>query len=165
VPAKSSPATIEIPAIKVKAPLVPLGLNLDKTVRVPDLEHANEASWYCVGYEEIRGTPTCSGGGVIPGNVGPAAIYGHIDAHQRDGVFRHLPELNIGDTVNIKRADGTALMFKVYKVQQVPKSVFPSAQVYGNVTRPELRLITCTGAFVGGQVGYHDQGIVYASLA
>jgi hypothetical protein len=165
VSTQSAPETIEIPAIKVKAPLVPLGLNPDRTIRVPDLNHVEQASWYCEGYKQEASRPTCVGGGVIPGHVGPAAIYGHIDGHQRDGVFRHLPEVHIGDAVNIKRADGSTLKFKVYKVQQVQKVAFPSVQVYGDVQRPELRLITCTGAFIGGQVGYRDQGIVYAALA
>lgn len=164
-PTKSAPASITIPAIKVDAPLVPLGLDKNKTVMVPDLEHADQASWYCQDHKDDNGTPTCAGGGVVPGDVGPASVYGHIDAHKRDGVFKHIMELNLGDPINIKRADGTTLTFKVYKVQQIHKAQFPSSQVYGDVNRPELRLITCTGAFVGGQVGYQDQGIVYAALA
>jgi hypothetical protein len=163
-PTQSDPVTIEIPAIKVAALLVPLGLDKNKTVQVPDLNHVDQASWYCADHEKIQGTLLCPGGGVIPGNTGPAAIYGHIDGHQRDGVFKHLPELNTDDLINIKRADGTTLTFKVYRVQQVHKANFSSAQVYGDVTRPELRLITCTGKFVGGQLGYQDQGIVYAAL-
>jgi sortase (surface protein transpeptidase) len=163
-PAQSEPATIQIPAIKVGAPLVPLGLDKNKVIQVPDLNHVDQASWYCEGHENIQGTLICTGGGVIPGNTGPAAIYGHIDGHKRDGVFKHIMELNLGDPINIKRADGTTLTFKVYKVQQINKAQFPSSQVYGDVSRPELRLITCTGAFVGGQIGYQDQGIVYAAL-
>lgn len=146
-------------------PLVPLGLDKNKTVLVPDLNHVDQASWYCHDYQADDGVPSCSGGGVIPGNVGPAAIYGHIDGHRRkDGIFRHLPELHEGDLVKIHRADQTVLTFKVYRVQQVHKRDFDSKQVYGDVQRPELRLITCTGKFVGGQIGYEDQGIVYAAL-
>lgn len=163
-PARSAPASIQIPAINVDAPLVPLGLEPNGTVKVPDLNHVDQASWYCQDYRNDNGTPTCAGGGVIPGDTGPAAIYGHIDGHNRDGVFRHLPELNLGDQIKITRADGSVLIFKVYKVRTVPKSQFPSSEVYGNVQRPELRLITCTGDFIGGQVGYADQGIVYAAL-
>jgi hypothetical protein len=171
-PTQSEPATIEIPAIKVDAPLVPLGLDKNKVVLVPDLNHVDQASWYCEGHEKIQGTLICGGGGVIPGNTGPAAIYGHIDGHKRDGVFKHIMELELGDPINIRRADGTTMTFKVYKIQQIPKGDFVTpgkrdavaAQVYGDVPRPEIRLITCTGPFVGGQVGYQDQGIVYAAL-
>lgn len=165
-PTQSDPARIEIPAIGVSAPLVPLGLDpKNKTVMVPDLQHVDQASWYCEGYEKQHGTLLCPGGGVIPGNDGPAAIYGHIDGHNRDGVFRHLPELHVGDPINIRRADGTTMVFTVYKVQTVHKANFSSKDVYGDVPRPELRLITCTGKFIGGQLGYEDQGIVYAALA
>lgn len=171
-PKQSAPASITIPAIKVDAPLVPLGLDKNKTVMVPDLEHADQTSWYCDQYKDDNGAPTCAGGGVIPGDVGPAAVYGHIDAHKRDGVFKHIMELNLGDPINIKRADGTTLTFKVYKVQQIPKQDFvtpdkrdaAAAQVYGDVNRPEIRLITCIGDFVGGQIGYRDQGVVFAAL-
>lgn len=163
-PTQSEPVLLEIPAIKVSAPLVPLGLDKNKVIQVPDLNHVEQASWYCANFMKIQGHLMCNGG-VIPGNIGPSAIYGHIDGHHRDGVFRHLPELNIGDVVNIRQADGTTLTFKVYKVQQVDKATFPSAQAYGDVQRPELRLISCMGPFVGGQVGYRDQGIVYAALA
>lgn len=161
---RSAPTTIQIPAINVDAPLVPLGLDKNRTVLVPDLNHVDQASWYCQDYQPSGNTQTCAGGGVIPGDVGPAAIYGHIDGHKRDGVFKHLPELHTGDPITIRRTDGTTLVFTVYKVQVVHKANFSSAAVYGNVPRPELRLITCTGKFIGGQLGYEDQGIVYAAL-
>lgn len=172
-PTQSAPATITIPAIHVDAPLVPLGLDKNGAVQVSDLNHVDQASWYCQDYKDDNGTPTCAGGGVIPGNVGPAATYGHIDGHKRDGVYRHIMELNVGDPINIRRADGSTLTFKVYKVRQIPKADFvdpakrtaAAAQVYGDVNRPEIRLITCTGTFVGGQIGYQDQGVVFAALA
>lgn len=160
-----APATLEIPTIHVNAPMVPLGLAKDGTVQVPDLNHVDQVSWYCQDYQADDGVPSCAGGGVIPGNMGPAALYGHIDGHKRDGVFKHLPELNLGDPITIHLANQTTLTFKVYKVQIVHKRDFKPDAVYGNVPRPELRLITCVGKFVGGQIGYEDQGIVYAALA
>jgi hypothetical protein len=36
--------------------------------------------------------------------------------------------------------------------------------VYGDFTRPGLRLITCGGQWVGGELGYADNVIVFASL-
>ena len=160
-----APASIEIPAINVNAPMVPLGLAKDGTVAVPDLNHVDQVSWYCQDYQADDGVPSCPGGGVIPGSIGPAAAYGHIDGHRRDGAFKHLPELHAGDLVKIHRADQSILTFKVYRVQQVHKRDFDSKQVYGDVQKPELRLLTCTGKFIGGQLGYEDQGIVYAALA
>jgi hypothetical protein len=46
-------------------------------------------------------------------------------------------------------------------VQTVAKSRFPTSQVYGNVNRPELRLITCGGPRTGA--GYRDNVIVFAA--
>jgi hypothetical protein len=36
--------------------------------------------------------------------------------------------------------------------------------VYGDFTRPGLRLITCGGRWVGGELGYADNVVVFASL-
>jgi len=47
-------------------------------------------------------------------------------------------------------------------VDTVAKNQFPTQKVYGNVDRPELRLITCGGPKTGD--GYLDNVVVYASL-
>jgi sortase (surface protein transpeptidase) len=78
-------------------------------------------------------------------------------------VFYRLHELTIGDTVQVGRVYGSMLTFRVYRVQEVRKSAFSSVEVYGNVPRPELRLITCGGTWVGGQYGYQDNWVIYAS--
>jgi hypothetical protein len=36
--------------------------------------------------------------------------------------------------------------------------------VYGDFSRPGLRLITCGGEWKGGSIGYADNIIVFASL-
>ena len=61
----------------------------------------------------------------------------------------------------ITRDAGRVLTFEAYRVDQVRKDTFPTKRVYGNTTGPELRLITCSGEFVGGHLGSADNIVVY----
>ena len=49
---------------------------------------------------------------------------------------------------------------RCYSRPDYPKARFPSAAVYGSTGRPELRLITCTGAFAHGH--YRGNLVVFA---
>lgn len=148
-PVAVAPASVTIPKIGAQSTLIPLGLAADGTLEVPDVRQPGQAGWYTRG--------------VQPGQVGPAVIVGHVDGGGHPGVFYRLHELAVGDTVQVGRVDGSTLTFRVYRVQEVRKAAFSSAEVYGNVPRPELRLITCGGTWVGGQYGYEDNWVIYAS--
>jgi sortase (surface protein transpeptidase) len=96
--------------------------------------------------------------------VGPAVILGHIDGNRQEGIFWRLHALKPGATVSIGRQDGTTVTFTVTKVAQVPKNAFPTTMVYGDTADPELRLITCGGAFDATTHNYLDNVIVYATV-
>lgn len=148
--ARSVPSWVDVPSIGAHSTLVQLGLNPDRTVAVPPVTEPLQAGWY-------RNSPT-------PGEVGPAVILGHIDGHHQKGIFWRLHEVKAGDAVRIGRQDGATLTFTVYKVDQVAKKSFPTKAVYGNTGRPELRLITCGGAFDAQAHNYLDNILVYAAL-
>ncbi|WP_328720452.1 class F sortase [Streptomyces sp. NBC_00247] len=149
--ARSLPLRLEVPAIGVDTPVVRLGLEADGTVEVPAITAHDRAGWYEHG-------PT-------PGQRGPAVILGHVTVGSYgDGVFRRLGELRAGDRVVVRLKDGTAAEFSVFATRTVAKAEFPTQQVYGNVDRPELRLITCGGAR-DDDGGYQDNVIVFAALA
>ncbi|GAA4541165.1 class F sortase [Amycolatopsis samaneae] len=148
--AKSAPVSLDIPKIAARSSLVPLGLNPDSTVQVPPVETPLQAGWYENG-------PT-------PGELGPAVILGHVDGNKQAGIFYRLRELKPGDEVSVARKDGTTARFAVTKVDQVPKDHFPTDAVYGDTAGPELRLITCGGAFDRSAHSYLDNIIVYAHL-
>lgn len=145
------PAGIDIPRIDVTSPLVALGLAADGTVEVPPVEEPMRAGWFA-------GAPK-------PGEPGPAVVLGHVNGGGRAGVFSRLHELAEGDEVLIRRTDGTVVRFTVTRVDQVPKADFPTEEVYGDTPGPELRLITCGGAFDSAAHSYRDNVIVYAVLA
>ncbi|MFI7503005.1 class F sortase [Streptomyces sp. NPDC049687] len=147
--ARSVPVALRIPAIGVDTPVMRLGLASDGSVEVPPVEKDDRAGWY-------RHSPT-------PGQTGPSVILGHVTVGRYgDGVFRHLVELGRGDRITARLENGTTAEFAVTGVRTVDKSEFPTEDVYGNVDRPELRLITCGGPRSGD--GYRDNVIVFAAL-
>lgn len=147
----SEPSTISIPKIGAASSLIPLGLNPDQTVQDPPLSNPMQAGWYING-------PT-------PGEVGPAVILGHVDGNGKAGIFFRLRELRDGDRIEVERRDRALASFTVYRVAQVAKDQFSAAGVYEDTAGPELRVITCGGAFDRTTRNYIDNIIVYARLA
>jgi LPXTG-site transpeptidase (sortase) family protein len=148
--ARSVPVRLLIPVIGVDTPVIRLGLAADGTVRVPPITDHDRVGWY-------RHSPT-------PGERGPSVLLGHVTVGPYgDGVFRHLARLHRGDRIEARLENGTTAEFAVTAVRTVPKTDFPADDVYGNVGRPELRLITCGGARTAD--GYADNVIVFAALS
>lgn len=150
--APSVPVSISIPAIDVRSPLITLGLNSDDTIEVPQPgPNYDKAGWY-------KNSPT-------PGERGPSVILGHIDsAKEGPSVFFHLGDLDKGDAVTIKRKNHSTAVFTIDRVDEFPKSDFPTQQVYGNTTRATLRLITCGGQFDHGKGSYLDNIVAFGHL-
>ncbi|ONH36727.1 class F sortase [Protofrankia sp. BMG5.30] len=142
----SPPTFLRIPEVGVSAPVGSVGLNADGTLEVP-------TSWTDVGWYEY---------GPRPGDIGASVLVGHYDSTTGPAVFYHLDKLRKSDTVEVNRTDGTVVRFTVDRIQEVAKDDFPVAEVYGRVDRPELRLITCGGAFDKKTRHYLKNVIVYA---
>jgi sortase (surface protein transpeptidase) len=148
--ARSVPVGLRIPAIGVDTPVMGLGLAPDGSVQVPPVTAHDRAGWY-------RHSPT-------PGQVGPSVVLGHVTVGPHgDGVFRHLARLHRGNRIEVRLRNGTDAVFTVTAVRTVAKARFPTDEVYGDVSRPELRLITCGGPRTGD--GYLDNVIVFAELS
>lgn len=147
---RSQPLRLRIPAIGVNAPVVEVGLDSDGTVQVPPLDRRNLLGWYKYG-------PT-------PGQRGASVILGHVDSVTGASVFFHLKDLHKGDMVYVTLADGKTAAFAVDGLQNTPKTTFPTGAVYGKLSYPGLRLITCGGAFDQATGHYLDNIIVYAHL-
>jgi sortase (surface protein transpeptidase) len=143
----AAPVALTIPAIAVSTALVRLGLTPSGALQVPD--RFDVAGWY------DRGPP--------PGATGPAVIAGHIDSVHGPAVFYRLSLLRPGDRVYVRRADGSVAVFGVTRVGLYPKDRFPTAEVYGSVPGPQLRLITCGGTFDWARHSYLSNVVVYAT--
>ncbi|MBY8876147.1 class F sortase [Streptomyces sp. PLK6-54] len=145
----SAPVRVTVPAAGVDTgPVVRLGLNADGTLQVPSVDQADRIGWYT--------------GGVTPGQRGPAILVGHLDTVEGPAVLRDVTRIKPGDRITVLRADGTRAVFSVTGLQQVSKTAFPTQQVYGNTSTPQLRLITCGGTLTDGH--HPDNIIVYATL-
>lgn len=155
-PKQPNPNQVTIPAIGVSGPLIDLGLNAKGELEVPDVTKPQLIGWYAKGG--------------IPGESGfPAVVAAHVDGQVngkkgQPGAFFRLHELKPGDRIDVGRVDKTNLTFTVYKVDKVSKSAFPTAAVYGGTVEPELRLITCGGAFDRTAGSYVDNWVVYARV-
>lgn len=148
---RSTPTTISIPRIGVRAGIMNLGTNPDGTVQVPPLDQAMKAGWYSPG--------------ASPGETGNAVIVGHVDsAKLGPAVFFKLGSLTRGDTISVAREDGSTATFRVDEVKSYPKTAFPTELVYGPANRPGLRVVTCGGAFDQNVRSYVDNVIVFASM-
>ena len=143
----AEPASLVIPSIGVTTALVHLGLTGSGALQVPPT--TTVAGWY-------TGSPR-------PGSIGSAVIAGHIDSVTGPGIFYRLSQLQRGDRVYVRRADGTLAIFEVTQVQSYAKDDFPTAAVYGPVPDPELRLITCGGTFDYSTRSYLSNTVVYAA--
>ncbi|MFJ4780301.1 class F sortase [Streptomyces sp. NPDC088762] len=145
----SVPVRVRIPAAGVDAsPLLTLGLAADGTVEVPSVADGDKIGWY--------------GKGVTPGETGPAVLIGHFDTARGPAVLKDVSRVHTGDEITVSRTDGSTAVFRVRELEQVDKKRFPTDKVYGNTTRPELRVITCGGEITDGH--RPDNIILYADL-
>lgn len=146
----SPPVSIAIGSVRLQAPVSDTGLAPDGTIAPPPPERYNEAGWY-------DQSPT-------PGQYGPAVIVGHVDTRTGPAVFHELSQVRPGDRVEVTRADGSVAVFEVNTTKRYDKAQLPANEVFGDFHRPNLRLITCGGRWVGGHLGYADNLVVFASL-
>ncbi|MFD8857744.1 class F sortase [Streptomyces vinaceus] len=147
----SVPDRIEIPDIKVDAPLDTVGLDAQGVMQEPDFAKPDDAAWYKEG-------PT-------PGEAGAAAIVGHMDTPQAPkAVFFNLKTLKKDEKIEVHRADGTTAVFAVDGVDTYKKDAFPTDKVYGDTHgSAQLRLITCGGNLTADR-HWDSNVVVFAHL-
>jgi LPXTG-site transpeptidase (sortase) family protein len=146
LPVGRPPASVAIPAIGLDEPLIDLGLDAAGGMEVPE-------DWDAVGW--------FTGGG-RPGGIGPTVIAGHVDSATGPAVFHRLDELVEGDRFAVTDVDGTVFDYEVYRVEDVVKADFPTAEVFGAMPTDEVRLITCGGVFDTAARSYEDNRVVFA---
>ena len=148
VPRSQVPVRLRIPSIGVDARVGPVGKAADGTVEVP-------SRWEDVGWFD---------GGARPGEDGPVVLLGHVDSKAGPAVFARLPQAPVGTVVEVEGKGGEVTRWRVDRTEQHPKVAFPTEAVYLPALRPELRLVTCGGAFDRATGHYVDNVVTYASL-
>lgn len=145
----ATPTRVAIPAIGVSSSLEDLHRGSAGELDPP--KGWDDAGWFS--------------DGIVPGEVGPAVIAGHVDSPTAAAVFFRLDELIAGDEIHIAMSDGTTRTFTVDRSERAAKSAFPTSDVYGTAPTPQLRLITCDGTFDTATGHYTDNLIVFADLS
>ncbi|MFF4172393.1 class F sortase [Streptomyces sp. NPDC001744] len=149
-PLPFAPASrIKIPAIRVAAPIMDVGLDADGWVAAPPPQDANLAGWYQ--------------NGISPGQRGTSVIVGHVDNTRGPAVFYGLGSLEKGRHIEVERYDGRVAVFEVYGVEVYAKDDFPGVRVYADTGQPELRVITCGGGYTRAR-GYDGNVVVFARM-
>lgn len=146
----SAAARVRIPAIRVDAPVVPVGLDAGGWIAAPPPDKPGLAGWFT--------------GAVSPGEKGTAVVVGHVDDGRGPAVFYGLGALRKGNRVEVVRRDGRTAVFEVYGVEVLGQKDFPGDRVYASKGAPELRVITCGGDY-SRRGGYDGNVVVFARLA
>jgi LPXTG-site transpeptidase (sortase) family protein len=145
-PAGVAPASITVPAMGLTETLIPLGIQADGTMEVP--EDYDDVGWFT--------------GGGMPSGVGPTVIAGHVDSRSGPAVFFRLGEMVVGDRFTVTGADGALFEYEVSKIENHAKARFPTVDVFGATPTDEVRLITCGGLYDESIGRYTDNLIVFA---
>ena len=142
----AAPVRLRIPALHVTGAVQRLGVQPGGAIAVPS--RTDVAGWYA--------------NGPRPGQPGPAVVLGHVDSTAGPGIFFGLYRLGAGALVEVDRADGSTVTFRVTRVDRVPKVRFPTDLVYAPTLDPTLRLVTCGGRFDHARGSYRDNVIAFA---
>lgn len=139
------PVRVAIGVAGVDVPVVPVGLEADGTMELPD--NPAIAGWYKFGE-----APTSADGNTV--------ISAHIDAPSFPvGPFASLRSVPAGAEVVVTSADGTSSRYAVDNVTYYPKSELPTDLLFARTGQKDLILITCGGAY-NARTGHYDDNVV-----
>ncbi|WP_175986897.1 class F sortase [Bacillus sp. Marseille-Q1617] len=142
------PASLEIPAIGLKANVESVGLKENGEMAVT--ESFDTTGWYGEGYH--------------PGEPGNAVIGGHVDSRNGPAVFYELNKLSVGDEVKVTSKSGDTRTFVVTDKKEYPWDEAPLKSIFGYTHRSSLNLITCTGDFDRSSRNYSKRLVIYTEL-
>ncbi len=125
-------ARVVIPAAKVDAPIVTKGVDSQSVMQAPD--NATDVVWYDFSSR--------------PGGGSNAVFSGHVDyVKVGPAVFWNMRDLQPGDNVEIRYADGTSIAYAVSAVNTFDAATAPIDQIVGSTPNDVLTFITCAGTF------------------
>lgn len=141
------PDRLDLPQRRLTAPVVPVGVDPDGAMGVPD--PATTVGWWS--------------GGAHPGDLsGTVVLVGHVDSRATGlGAFAALPALVPGEPVEVHGTDGHTVRYRVAGRRRYGKADLPAA-VFARDGPARLVLITCGGPFDRPQRSYEDNIVVYA---
>ena len=144
-----TPAHLIIPSIGVNANVEQVGKKADGSMGTP--QSFGDVAWYALGSK--------------PGAPGNAVIDGHVDnALTTAGVFMHLSQVHLGDTITVADAGGATRTFVVQNIQEVSADTAPDPSIFTTTGPSQLVLITCDGSWVPTAKSFSERLEVFATL-
>lgn len=144
-PVLGTPTRLEIPKLKISAPILPVGVTAANDMDVPN--SASETGWYKFG--------------AIPGHPGNAVLAGHLGLKDDPAVFWHLDKLAAGDTLSVYDAKHRHVRFKVTGKEYYTPETAPRERIFGATKDVNLNLITCNGTYIQTRDDYTKRLVVY----
>lgn len=141
------PISLQIPSLKVNAPVVTVSVDQGGALSVPADPH--QVGWWATG--PPPGAP--QGTAVIDGHVDSAAI--------GPGALFRLRDLAIGAEITVQETGGP-VRFKVAAMREYSKASLPWQQIFDQSAGSRLVVVTCGGAFNYSTRHYADNVVVYA---
>jgi sortase (surface protein transpeptidase) len=143
-----APVALTIPAIDVTAAVDPVGARDDGSMVIP--KEVDRVGWYRFGSAPGAGS-------------GAAVLAGHVDSKvQGAGALFRLREVGVGDRVDVRRADGSTVAYRVVGKETLVKKRLPTERLFARDGAPRLVLITCGGPFIRELSSYRDNLVVVA---
>ena len=143
----SDPVRVVIPALKVDAKIVAVGLVNGNEMEIPTV---GIVGWYKLG--------------AAPGASGPSVLVSHVSWQGKKGVFYKLKDLKPGDEVQVYDASGDRAVFQVDSSETILKTDLPMERIWNQTDQAVIRLITCGGEYDSKTGHYLSNVIVYGHL-
>ncbi len=141
------PVRIEIPALKVNAKIVSVGMTAAGAMATPG--RYADVGWYKFG--------------TLPGERGSAVMAGHVDnGLALPGVFKHLVDVINGDEIYVTNSNGERIRFKVMSTVVYNYKEVPVTQIFTRDDGNYLTLITCIGSLIHSEHTYDERLVVTA---
>lgn len=148
-PIYADPKTIVIESVQINAAIVPLGVDKDGSLDVP--ESWTEAGWYK--------------DGANPGEKGNMIINGHYDDNfGRPAAFWGLKNVHTGDKVSIVDRFGRKYEYQITSQMLVGINDPNRSKIYDDGNGAEITLITCGGVWIPGIATYDKRLVLKGSL-
>jgi sortase (surface protein transpeptidase) len=146
----SEPISLAIDAIGVNARIIPVGLDVDNHIALPEDVHI--VGWF-------QNSASLN----IYQSAYNLIITGHYDSQTGKAVFHHLNDLKIGTPLTITDQAGYLHQFHTTAINEYSLSSFPLESIFTATNQPQLILITCGGTFDPSTKNYSHRTVVYAS--
>jgi len=143
------PTRLQIPSLGVDAKVESVGKKADGSMGTPSTWQ--NTAWYDLGSK--------------PGEPGNAVIDGHVNnALTTAGVFEHLSQISLGDSITVSDAQGHLLTYQVSDIEEYPVNGAPTGAIFATTGPSQLVLVTCDGNWDASLHQFDKRLVVVARL-